>query len=991
MRIGGILVRKSFRKYRKASIVVLVAIFLLFTFLASKMLSTRTLDTTKFKEKKYLLEDNQLKNQWIGYSQNEIYQSIDISDMQFIDSKGITITEEGIKIETGSTATISFKISEEGTYQFSAEYLPVESNMFDNVILADINGESYRCPMPFLWEDVPSTSNYDKYGNEVVAEQKLVENSSISYLEDFNSFNRTPINFNLKKGENILSLTPENQSITIISINIMKLVPDILYSEYSKNNQDMQIGTDFIIIEGEDYRAKSDSYIRGRNVKNTGVVPSDPYVKLINAIDDKSNKTIGQKILYEFDVKTPGLYYMAFKYSQPLKTGGSVYRTLEIDGKTLYEEARNIAFSNTGIDKYENYILGGEETPQGIWLEEGVHTLALKTTAAPIDQLYQELLSIIDEINDTSLLIKKIKGSNSDSTANIDNNRTWNILQYIPSIIEDLESWKSRISLVYQELGEISNSKPSFASDLMLAVQNLERLQSEPSKIPNRLALLSDESSSAAQLIGIVLPKLYEQNLSIDRIYIYGNEELPSPKSNLAKSLWNGIQEFLYSFTPTMNETVDIKSSEVLTVWINKPSQYVEVLQELVDKDFSMGTGINVKFSIMPDEKRIVLANSTGNNPDVALGLSYYRPVEFAMRGIAKNLLDYEDFIEWYSKEYNLESLVPMSYDGGIYAASETQDFQILFYRSDILEMLGLEVPQTWDDVKAMMPTLHRNAMNFNLPLANNVGYKDFGATSPFIFQNGGDYYAEDGLTADLNNTATLKGLREMVELYSIYGLTQNQPNFFNSFRSASIPIGISNFATYLQLQVSAPELAGRWDIALAPGTRQEDGTILRYQTADTTSAMIFQNSKMPEEAYQFLKWWLSCETQINYSNDLQRKFGNDFIWNTANHKAFEQMSYSKQHKDIILEQWTWQKEVCRHPASYILEREISNMWIKVVTQGQQFQSQVDQAIIASNREMKRKLTEFGYYDDQGNQIKAYNMNTISDIIKELEKAGDQQ
>lgn len=973
------------------SAAALLVVILLFSFLASKILSTRTLDTTEFKEKEYLLVDNQLKNYWINYSQDEVYQTMDTRDMDFIDSEGITMTEEGIKIKVGYTATISFTLSEEGTYQILAQYLPVESNMFDNTILTEMNGVAYRCLMPFLWEDVPSADNRDKYGNEVVAEQRLVDSSSMSYFEDFNSFNRTPINYDLKKGENTLTLTPENQSIIVSSIDIMKLNPDISYSEYAKNHLDMQTGTDFIIVEGEDYRAKSDSYIRGRNIKNTGVVPNDPYVKLINAVDDKSNKTVGQKILYEFDVKTPGIYYMAFKYCQPLKTGGAVYRTVEIDGKTPYEEARNIAFSNTGMDKYENFILGGKETPQGIWLEEGVHTLALKTTAAPIDQLYQEMLSIIDEINNTSLLIKKIKGSNSDSTANIDNNRTWNILQYIPNILEDLESWKNRISLVYKELGEISGSKPSYASDLVLAVQNLERLKAEPNKIPNRLALLSDEASSAAQLIGLVLPKLYEQNLSVDRIYIYGKEQLPSPKSNFAKGLWNGLQEFVYSFSPTMNETVDIKSNEALTVWINKPTQYVEVLQELTDKDFSMETGINVKFSIMPDEKKIVLANSTGNNPDVALGLSYYRPVEFAMRGIAKNLLDYKDFIQWYSKEYNLESLVPVSYDGGIYGASESQDFQILFYRTDILEMLGLEVPQTWDDVRAMMPTLHRNAMNFNLPLANNVGYKDFISTSPFIFQNGGDYYAQDGLTADLNNPATLKGLKEMIELYTIYGLTQNQPNFFNSFRSASIPIGISNFATYLQLQVSAPELAGRWDIALAPGTRQEDGTIARYQAADTTSAMIFKNSNMPEEAYQFLKWWLSSETQINYSNDLQRKFGNDFIWNTANHKAFEQMPYSRKHKDIILEQWTWQKEVSRHPASYILEREVSTMWINIVTLGAPFQAEVDQAIIKSNREMKRKLTEFGYYDDQGNQIKDYNMNTVSDLIKELKKEGDQQ
>jgi hypothetical protein len=34
-----------------------------------------------------------------------------------------------------------------------------------------------------------------------------------------------------------------------------------------------------------------------------------------------------------------------------------------------------------------------------------------------------------------------------------------------------------------------------------------------------------------------------------------------------------------------------------------------------------------------------------------------------------------------------------------------------------------------------MMPTLQRNAMSFNLPLANNVGYKTFEATSDSCFK----------------------------------------------------------------------------------------------------------------------------------------------------------------------------------------------------------------------------------------------------------------
>ena len=227
-----------------------------------------------------------------------------------------------------------------------------------------------------------------------------------------------------------------------------------------------------------------------------------------------------------------------------------------------------------------------------------------------------------------------------------------------------------------------------------------------------------------------------------------------------------------------------------------------------------------------------------------------------------------------------------------------------------------------------------------------------------------------------------------MVELYQVYGLAQNIPNFFNAFRSGSVPIGVSNFSTYLQLQVGAPELNGCWDIALVPGTRQADGTVRRDWSADATSSMIFSNSEKKQEAYRFLKWWLSSEIQLKYATDLQMKYGPDYIWNTGNHVALAGMSYPLAHKKVILEQWSWQHEALRHPASYILEREVSNAWIAIVTQGEPFQARIDEATLASNREIQRKLTEFGYLDENGKKRRDYNIHLIEDLIENREEEG---
>jgi len=911
----------------------------------------------------YLMDDAAAAARWLSFDRQDIVYERTFPSLQ-------------ADVEKGCSFTLS--VPDTGYYRILLGYTCDKMNLFENTAVFTVNGMEAVCVLPLLWADAPGDMQTDRYGNQIVPEQIMLRETSHSWLEDYERLARMPILFPLIAGENRMTIIPQNQNLTLQSVVVARPSQIPTYNVYRTAYADAPVYGGILTIEGENYRLKSDSYIRGHHVTNTGVVPNSPYVKLINAIDDKSFKTVGQKLLYEVAIPSDGWYALTIKYCQPLKAGGVVYRTVEIDGAVPFAEARDVPFPHTGMGIYQNRTLD-----QQFYLTAGMHTLAFKVTAAPLDAVAEELIQIVNEISGTSLTMRRIKGSNSDDTAKTDVNRTWDILQYMPDILQKLADWESRLYAVYSAVQNLSGMNPSYAGDLKLAAQNLARLASEPRAILNRSALLSDDAGSAAQLASNVAQKLKEQHLSIDRFYLHGTSvEPPSPKAQFLVEVSTAFRQFLYSFTPVMNESADIKNSVgVLTVWVGKPSQYVDTLRALTAQNFTASTGIDVVFSIMPDEKKITLANSTGNNPDVALALSYYRPAEFAMRGMAKNLLEYDDFLDWYGAEYNLESLSPMAYEDGIYGASETQEFNVLFYRKDILEALGLDVTDTWDDVKRIMPTLLRNSMNFNHPLANDAGYKPFAATGMFLFQNGGNFYAPDGLTANFNDPATLHGLREMTDLYRTYGLAQSVPNFFNAFRSGAIPIGISNFSTYLQLQVAAPELTGRWDIAPVPGTMGTDGVIRRDYSAASTCAMVFANTALPEEAYAFVKWWLSSETQIRYARDLQMRYGPEYVWNTGNHTAFSQMAYPLRHKKVILAQWEWQREALRHPASYILEREVSNAWIDIVTRGARFRPRIDDALLAANREMRRKLIEFGYIDQHGNRLKEYNIHLIDDLI----------
>jgi hypothetical protein len=99
-----------------------------------------------------------------------------------------------------------------------------------------------------------------------------------------------------------------------------------------------------------------------------------------------------------------------------------------------------------------------------------------------------------------------------------------------------------------------------------------------------------------------------------------------------------------------------------------------------------------------------------------------------------------------------------------------------------------------------------------------------------------------------------------MTNFYLLYGMSLQVNNFFDSFRNGSLPIGVSSMETYQKLQYAAPELAGKWDIALAPGVADSSGTIERWEPGSATSCLVMKGDK-EDDSWSFLKWWDSASS----------------------------------------------------------------------------------------------------------------------------------
>ena len=141
----------------------------------------------------------------------------------------------------------------------------------------------------------------------------------------------------------------------------------------------------------------------------------------------------------------------------------------------------------------------------------------------------------------------------------------------------------------------------------------------------------------------------------------------------------------------------------------------------------------------------------------------------------------------------------------------------------------------------------------------------------------------------------------------------------------------------------------------------------------------MFKSSDKKQEAWEFIEWWMSTETQENYISKLYSMYGEEYLWFSPNLEAFMSLPISTDHKEVILEQLEYAIEVSRIPAAYVIEQTISDAFSQVVFNGENVRIALDNAVIVSNREIARKMEEFGYMKD-GKKVKDYLVPTIYNI-----------
>ncbi len=887
-------------------------------------------------------------------------------------------TDKALFTDTDSSVSFHVQVPQTGYYNLYMEYLIPESRGVAAERGVRINGEfpfedAQNITFTRIWTDGGEVKT-DNQGNQIRPTQIEVYDWQSSCFEDDMGYITEPYRFYLEKGDNEITLEAENEPMIIRKFMVAPVSVIQSYEEYVAKYPDISdqaMTAGYIqMIQGEDSTLRSESSLYAKYDRSSPTTyPNSVTNTVLNYVGGDTWRSSGQWIEWEFEVPEDGYYNIMIKGRQNYSRGSVSSRTVYIDGEIPFSEMKEISYAYSNDWECKN-LADENGVPYNFYLTKGTHTIRLEATLGGVGPILEELEDSTYRVNQIYRKILVYTGANPDRY------RDYYIEANYPEVMEAMELESKRLFKIVDDTVSYSGQKADNIAAAQTVAQQMERFCEKPNKITLEFTTFKDNITA----LGTASLNMSETKLDIDYLVVSGTGVTPKKdKANIFTKLWHETKSFFASFFVDYNSVGDVydesADDEVVKVWILTGRDQGTILKSMVDDTFTPESGVKVNVEIV-DPTALLNAVLAGRGPNVVLSVGADQPVNYALRGAAEDITQFNDWEEVLS-HYTPSSYEQYGLDGHIYAIPETQTFNVMFYRKDVLEEMGLEVPDTWQELIEMLPTIQGNNLSVGIPtaagssstttattaVASNV--PDLSLYFTLLYQYGGDMYNEMGTKTTVDDEAGIRAFDDYVRYFNDYGLPTIY-DFVSRFRSGEMPIGISAYSTYNTLMVSAPEIRGLWDFTLIPGTEytNPDGTTYidrsDFITGSATMMIATEDESLKQKSWEFMKWWAEPDTQVRFGREIEALLGSSARYATANKDAFEQLSWSSDDIKVLSEQWDQTVGIREVPGGYYTGRHITNAIRKVINDKDDTRETIIDYSIKINEEIEKKRNEFG-------------------------------
>ena len=879
---------------------------------------------------------------------------------------------------TGSLVTWEVNVPETGFYNIYMEYLIPESRGVAAERAVYINGEipfddARNISFTRIWTDGGDV-RVDNQGNEIRPTQTEVYGWQTSWFRDDMGYITEPYCFYLEKGVNRIGLGAENEPVVVKKL-VVSAVQDLdTYEEYlakqPSGNASEAAANYMQVIQGEDSTIRSESSLYAKYDRSSPTTqPNSVTTTVLNYVGGDAWRSAGQWIEWDFEVPEDGYYNIMVKGRQNYSRGSVSNRSVYIDGEIPFLEMKEVSFDYS--NDWNCLTLADEEgTPYQFYLTAGVHTFRMEASLGGLGSILEELEDSTYRLNQIYRKILVYTGATPDQY------RDYRIEVNYPEIMEAMDLESKRLFKIVDEMVAYSGQKADQIATAQTVAQQLERFCKKPNKITLEFTTFKDNITA----LGTASLNMSETKLDVDYLVVSGTSAEPKKeKANVFQKLCHEVKSFVASFTVDYNAVGDVydekDSSEVVKVWVLTGRDQGTILKSMVDDSFTPNTGVKVNVEIVAADA-LLNAVLAGRGPNVVLSVGADQPVNYALRNAAEDITQFADYQE-VLKPYTPSSYEQYSLDGHIYAIPETQTFNVMFYRKDVLEELELDVPNTWQELIEMLPTIQGSNLSVGIPTAAGSSGAASASTAvasnapdlslyfTLLYQYGGDLYNEQGSKTTVDNEAGVKAFDDYTRYFNDYGLPTIY-DFVSRFRSGEMPIGVSAYSTYNTLMVSAPEIRGLWDFTLIPGTERvdEDGNTYLdrsdFISGSATMMIATDNEELRRNSWEFMKWWADSDTQVRFGREIEALLGSSARYATANRDAFSQLAWSYDDIQVLNEQWEQTVGIREVPGGYYTGRHLANAVRKVLNDKDDARETIIDYSIKIDEELTKKRKEFG-------------------------------
>lgn len=909
-------------------------------------------------------------------------QSVDVDLTGYISGEDVEVQKdyagEAQVLYTGPASTVTWNVNvpEAGFYNLYLEYMTVESRGVPVERSVYINDE-----LPFeraanitflrIWKD-GGPVKVDNQGNEIRPTQVEEYEWQSAYCRDDMGYVTEPYQFYFEKGDNTLTLKAENEPVVLRRLTLAAVEQPVTYEQYKAANAGKAAsgeGLGYVEkVQGETSTFRSESSLYAKYDRSSPTTEPNTVMRtVLNYVGGEAWSSAGQWIEWKFTVPENGYYNITIKGRQNYARGSVSSRMVYIDGEVPFEELKEVSFEYA--NDWDCLTLADDAgVPYDIYLDAGEHTIRLEATLGSMGSILEALEDSTFRLNQIYRRILIYTGANPDQY------RDYNIHQVYPEIIDAMSLESKRLYKIVDDMVAYSGQKADRIATAQTLAQQLERFVEQPNKITVEFTTFKDNITA----LGTALLSMSETKLDIDYLVVSGTEgKVEKDKANFLMQALHEIKSFGASFIVDYDAVGDVYADgdEVVKVWVLTGRDQGTILKTMVDDTFTPETGIKVNVEIVAADA-LLSAVVAGRGPNVVLSVGADQPVNYALRGAVEDLSQFSDLKDVLSS-YTESSYEQYRLDDHIYAIPETQQFNVMFYREDVLQELGLTPPQTWQELIEMLPTIQGNNLSVGIPTAAGSSGSASASTSvasntpdltmyfSLLFQNGGDLYNEAGTKTTVNDDKAVEAFAEYTKYFTDYGIPTIY-DFVSRFRSGEMPIGITNYTIYNTLTVSAPEIRGLWDFTLIPGTEKTaaDGSAYidrsDFITGSATMMIKTDNDALRNNSWEFMKWWADADTQVRFGRELEALLGSSARYATANYDAFNQLSWSADDIQVLTEQWAQTKGIREVPGGYYTGRHITNAIRKVINEKEDPRETILDYAITIDEEIVKKRNEFG-------------------------------